>query len=322
LNLRADLLGGSTVGTIAFDRREGPWSFAWLGVNNLGDGGLRSWFNSDDLFAPSAANFTTLPLRLPDGTTHSVAEYRDIVHDPNTGDLWVGTGQGLFQYDRDRLQILRLIGVKELGSPGLLSLDVRDLQLDDLGNLWIGTDKGLNRIRVADSLLTVDAFTTREIIDQLNAGAGGALLYVPARSLAPLPDPHVNSLAYDGTGRLLYVGTDAGVATVDVVALDVRPVMPIERAVVYPNPVRALTDDAAVYLGEVTLPATVVVYNLEGEIVSEKRVTFPGTVAWDLKIVVNSGAGGSRFFPATSGIYLVRVSNAAGTKVAPLVVIR
>jgi hypothetical protein len=61
---------------------------------------------------------------------------------------------------------------------------------------------------------------------------------------------------------------------------------------------------------------------MEGEVVSEKRVTTPGEVAWDLKIVVNSGSGGSRFFPATSGVYLVRVANEAGTKVAPLVVIR
>ncbi len=324
LNLRANLIFGSTVGAIAFDRDSGIWSKSFLGVNNLGAGGLIEWLNSDDLFEPGTANFSVLPLRLPDGSTYSVSEYRDIAYDAANDDLWVGTLQGLFRYDvtSGGREILQVIGEKRIDAAGLLSLDVKDVLLDPFGNLWIGTNKGLNRIDTRDSLLTVDAFTTRETIDELNQGEGGAILYLPERSLAPLPDPRVNVLAFDAAASLLYIATEGGVATLDVAALDVRSLIPIERAVVYPNPIRALSDDAAVYLGDITLPAQVRVYNLEGEMVSEKLVTAPGVKAWDLRIIVNNSTSGVAFFEAASSVYLIHVTNDAGTKVTPLAVIR
>ncbi len=324
LNLRSNLIGGSSVGAIAFDRATGIWQYAWLGVNNLGEAGLVEWLNSDDLFEPGTANFSVLPLRLPNGSMYSVSEYRDIVYDAANDDLWVGTLQGLFRYDLTSggRRILQVIGEKTLGAAGLLSLDVKDLLLDPSGNLWIGTDKGLNRIDTRDSVLSVDAFTTRETIEELNQGAGGAILYLPERSLAPLPGPRVTALAFDAAASLLHIGTEAGVATLDVAALDVRSLIPIERAVVYPNPVRALKGDEAVYLGDVTLPAQVRVYNLEGEMVAEKLVTAPGVKAWDLRIIVNSSTSGVSFFEAASSVYLIHVSNDAGTKVTPLAVIR
>ena len=316
LNLRADLLGGSTVGAIAFDRTDGTWQRAYVGVDNLGAQGLREWRNSDDLFSPTQDNFSILSV-----APYNIAEYRDIVYDAGNDDLWVGTLQGLFRYDLQRRRVETLIGQKSLAADGLLSLDVRDLLLDPQGNLWIGTDKGLYRIDTRDSLMVVDAFTTREMLEALNQESGG-VLYLPERSLAPLPDARVNGLAFDAAVQHLHVGTEAGLATLDVTALDVRNVVPIDRAVVYPNPVRALSGDAAVYLGDVTVPAHVTVYSLEGEIVAEKVVTDASVPAWDLRIVVNSSSSGVQFFQAASGVYLVRVSNEAGTKVTPLAVIR
>ena len=322
LNLRSNLLGGSAVGAITFDRNDSIWQFAFVGVNNLGDEGLLEWINSDDLFNPAPANFSTLQLSFPNGDSYSVAEYHDIAYDAANRDLWVGTVQGLFRFDLASRHMERVIRVKTFTSDGLLGLNVSDLHLDSNGNLWIGTDKGLNRIDTRDSVLVVDAFTTREMIDALNQEGQGAILYLPEQSLAPLPDPRVNALAFDTAAQLLHIGTEGGVATLDVAALDVRPLLPIEQAVVYPNPVRAASTEGAVYLGDVTLPATVTIYNLEGEVVSEKLVTAPGVPAWDLRIVVSSTTSGVQFFEATSGVYLVRVVNDAGTKVTPLAVIR
>ncbi|HZM17077.1 MAG TPA: two-component regulator propeller domain-containing protein [Candidatus Krumholzibacteria bacterium] len=321
LNLRSNLLGGSAVGAIAFDRDDSIWQFAYVGVNNLGNDGLREWINSDDLFNPNVNNFSTLELRFQN-SDYSVAEYHDIVYDSFNRDLWVGTVAGLFRFDLASRSMESVIGAKSFTADGLLSLNVSDLLLDPNGNLWIGTDKGLNRIDTRESALVIDAFTTRETIDALNQEGQGAILYLPEQSLAPLPDPHVTALAFDPAAQLLHIGTEAGVATLDVAALDVRPLLPIEQAVVYPNPVRAASTEGAVYLGDVTLPATVTIYNLEGEVVSEKLITTPGVPAWDLRIVVSSSTSGVQFFEATSGVYLVRVSNDAGTKVTPLAVIR
>jgi ligand-binding sensor domain-containing protein len=325
-NLRADVLGGSGVGGIAFNRASGPWSEAYVGVNHLGGAGLRRWRYStdDDIFNPSPlANLLPLPL-----DTLDVAEYHDIEYQAETGrlgDLWVGTDTGIFRYDLDTRSVTLQLGRKENARPGLLAPQVRDLLLDDRGNLWIATAAGLNRIHVRDSLLTVDAFSTRETIEALNASAGAevGILYLLDQTLAPLPSSDVRSLAYQPSVHTLHIGTAAGLASVDVERLDALTQVPIEKAHVYPNPVRALTaEDEKVFVANVSFPAHVTIYNLEGEIVSEKLLTAAGEEAWDLKVFIQQGGAQGAFLEAASGVYLVRVDTDTGTKVTPLVVIR
>ncbi|UCE03453.1 MAG: T9SS type A sorting domain-containing protein [Candidatus Latescibacterota bacterium] len=328
-NVRADLIGGSGVGALEFERRSGAWTFAWLGVNNRGDQGLIRWINSDDLFNPTSSNFTILPLtRLGGGGNLEVNSYRALAYDASRGELWAGTDNGIFRYDVGRGVVDLELRKKQDAAPGLLSPDVRDLLLDDRNNLWIATADGLNRIALpapaAKESLTVDAFSTREKIEELNAGVPieVGILYLLERTLAPLPGPEVGSLAYDASQDLLQIGTGSGLATLDVERLDARVSIPIERAVVFPNPVRAFDDPTEIFLADVSVPANVMIYNLEGELVHSTLITDLAVPVWDLRIFVNRSGQGSSFFNAASGIYMVRVENDTGTKVAPLVVIR
>jgi hypothetical protein len=62
----------------------------------------------------------------------------------------------------------------------------------------------------------VEAFSTAQRIDELNADSGFRLY--DDMDVAPLPAPEVTSLAYDPGGRLLHIGTERGLATLDVEA--------------------------------------------------------------------------------------------------------
>lgn len=315
--LRTDPLPGRTVGAIAFETGDGAWATAYLGFNTLSDQGLVRWRNSDDLFNPQAANFTTLRLG-----NHAINEYRDMEFHAETGHLWIGTDAGLVQYDTDSRTVLSEIGQKSDLEDGLLSTDVQDVLIDDRDNLWIATANGLNRIVLGDTSQVIDAFTTREKIAELNESIVGA--YLLENTLAPLPAPKVGALSYDESRGLLHIGTEGGLATVDVDVVERGGGVPVGQAVVYPNPVRVFGDDdpnGRIFVGNVTTPATVTVYNLEGEIVSVNQLMDLGQVAWNLQIFVTN-KGITTAFDATSGVYLVRIESEDGVTVTPLVVIR
>ena len=326
-------LGGSSVLALAFDRLNGPWSRGYVGVDNLGSNSLKEWIPSGQLFEPdppSAANFRTLRL----GKT--VNAYRDMVYVAGQRPvLWIATNEELLEYDVARQDTLFTLGAKTGARPGLLSLDIKDLQLDDLGNLWIATVMGLNRIRLAGRVpggpVNVEALTTREAIQELNAASpsGVGRLYDPERTLAPLPSEKVLCLAYDAGRSRLYIGTDAGLAVADVRALAATRSLPVEEAFLFPNPVRVDIGQREVYLGRVSEPARVTVYNLEGQVVFEKTAVVarkPGDtgsasgddVAWDMGTM--GGLEGR--FEVTSGVYMVRITTSVGSVMRTLVVIR
>jgi ligand-binding sensor domain-containing protein len=321
-NLRDDLLGSTTVGAIAFDKQSGAWDKAWLGMNNLGDRGLVLWRRSGQLFDPGPTNFRTLPLE-----ETSITAYRDMVFHARHQHLWIGTDAGLIQYDTVDEIVLRTFGQRSTEAIGLLSPKVTDLLLDDRDNLWIATASGLNRINVSQAkIVDVEAFSTAQRIDELNADSGFRLY--DDMDVAPLPAPEVTSLAYDPGGRLLHIGTERGLATLDVEAFASGPVIPIEQALVFPNPVRPLSEDpldptARISVYNVTTPAQVTIYNLEGQIVATKevneRTTEEGVEVWNLKIETGTA---NKAFDATSGVYFVRIDSPTGSTVTPIVVIR
>lgn len=325
-NLRSDLLGGSVVGAIAFETLSGAWEKAWLGINSRADQGLLLWRRSGQLFDPGPTNFRTLPLG-----EQSINAYRDLAFDARHQQLWIGTDAGLVQYDELRERVIRTFVKLSADEPvGLLSSKVTDLLVDDRDNLWIGTENGLNRISLSQAqVVQVEAFSTREKIEELNADFGAFGPY-DEMDRAPLPAPEVESLAYDAGRRLLHIGTRGGVATLDVEAFEAGPSIPIERAVVFPNPVRPLHPDAArdptarILVSNVTAPAQITIYNLEGQIVATKEVTETttdqeGVEVWDLKIATGTA---TQAFEATSGVYFVRIDSPTGSTVTPIVVIR
>lgn len=326
LNLRATLLGtgGSSIGALAFDSASGPWQRAYLGANGVGSNGLKQWFRSGQLFPPGPlpgpTNFT--PLALPDSI--DVGEYRDIVVVPGTRTLWVGTDNGVFEYDASRQQVVTLLRTRVDARPGLLSADIKDLQLDKLGNLWVASVKGVNRLRLADravtAALTIDAFTTIETIRELNASSSAGQIYDPRRALAPLPDAKASALAYDSVRDRLYIGTGSGIAVADVGTLSRTTVLPLSKATLYPNPVRFDAGHHEVRLANVSEPATITIYNLEGEEVCTVTDREAGDIVWSLGTPSCLESEGN--FRVASGAYLVRITTASGTTLRTLVVVR
>jgi ligand-binding sensor domain-containing protein len=318
-NIRAAVLGGNGIGALAFATTSGAWSQAYVGINNLGTNGLKRWTLSEeeDIYTPGTANFTSLALP----ASMSVSEYRDIVVVPGANLLWVATGAGIFEYDLLRGQVRRTLGKKFDAKPGLLSPDVRDLELDDAGNLWIATTHGLNRIVVAGldagETVVVNSFTTIEAIRELNASSSFGQLYDARRDLAPLPTADTQALAYDAARKRLHVGTAGGLASIDVLEFQRRPTIQVSDAVLYPNPVRIDAGHEEVRIARLGEPAVVTILTLEGEEVCRIDVE-DGDVVWDLR--VPSCLGGT--FRATSGTYLVRIATATASVVRPLVVIR
>jgi ligand-binding sensor domain-containing protein len=331
VNIRSNLLDGASVGALAFDRADGEWQFAYVGMNNRGRQGLLRWTNSNDIFMPADANFTVRNL------SEDVNEYRDIIVDSRAGrnHLWVASGEGLFQYDLLTQTIVRNIGVKLTAAPGLLSPDIRDLHLDEFGSLWIATTRGVNRIQLdalaGTGILGIDAYSTRETIAELNsANPAIGRLYDPLIAVKPLPSASTISLAYDRPRRELLIGTERGLAIVDVTNVGIQPTTPVDKAFAFPNPLRVLDGHEVMYIGGINEDqhATVRIYNLEGELVFDRKDVKPlepgkaptfANEAWDLKTLGSTADG---FFAATSGVYLVRIETSQGTKVTNITVIR
>ena len=322
--IREDTLGGRAVGALAFDTETGPWARAYVGLNGLGTHGLLQWIRSGQLLPPGPLpgpqNFSELSL--PDSL--SVSEFRDLAVQPGTRTVWVGTDNGVLEYDAVNRLVLTVLRAKNSARPGLLSGDVKDLQFDRFGNLWVATVKGLNRLRLdqraTSPVLVIEAFTTIEAIRERNAASSVGQLYDPRRALAPLPAPKVNALAYDTARDRLYCGTEGGVAVIDVAGLSRRTVIPVDQAVLYPNPVRADAGHHEVRITKLSEPATVTIYTLEGNEVCSATDREDGDVVWTLGTPSCLDSEGN--FLAASGAYLVRITTRSGSTLRTLVVIR
>ena len=322
-NIRADVLGGNGVGALAFATLSGAWSQAFVGINNQRNQGLKRWRLSDQndvegVFEPNTGNFTVMTLP----SSIDVSGYRDIAVVPGQDLIWVATDNGIFEYDTQRSELRRRrYGIKVDAKAGLLSPDVRDLEIDDAGNLWIATALGLNRIVIAGLTLAdsvvIDAFTTIEAIRERNASSRFGQLYNAARDQAPILHADVHALGYDRTLKRLYVGTVGGLASVDVLEFQRRAASSVTDAIVYPNPVRLDAGHEEVRIARLGEPATVAILTMEGEEVCRIDVE-DGDVVWDLH--APSCLGGT--LRATSGMYFVRITTASGSVVRPLVVIR
>jgi hypothetical protein len=90
--------------------------------------------------------------------------------------------------------------------------------------------------------------------------------------------------------------------------------MPLSQMILYPNPVHGDRGDSELRIARISGPVAVYVYNLEGELVHEGRDVHEGEVAWDL-LTLNG-------FKATSGIYLVRVTNGRHSEYRKIAVIK
>jgi hypothetical protein len=217
------------------------------------------------------------------------------------GAVWTGTAGGLVRYLNG---VIDSITVKTTsGGRGLLGPNVNDLQFDGLGNLWVATDQGLNKIDPAGA---ISAFTT--------AQAWQSDLY-PSSVISPLPAAVCKALAFDAATNTMWIGTDNGLARLDVSA-PAAVTTPLSRLILYPNPIYVARGDNELHIARISGPVTVRVFTVEGGLVHEASGVTDGGVAWDLFPLTSNS------FPARSGIYIVRVSNGRQSEVRKVAVVR
>ncbi len=220
------------------------------------------------------------------------------------GSLWIGTSGGLIRRLGDG-SVDSLKAKTGYFDEGLVGMLVYDLELDARGNLWVATNQGLNRINTDGE---VDrAYTTASLWEERFQ------FVYPNDVISPLPDHVCKSLAYDESTDMLWIGTDDGLARLDVSPESVVEV-PLEQAILYPNPVCLQRGDESLRISRISGSVDISVYNLEGELVHQAEGVTEGGEAWDLQSLNG--------YKVMAGIYIVRITGAGSSEMRKVAVIK
>ncbi len=221
------------------------------------------------------------------------------VDNGSDGAVCAGTAGGLMRWKAGAIDSFKIKTTH--GETGLIGAAVYDLEFDGAGNLWVGTEQGLNKI-TPDG--TIEAFTSAE--------AWKGELY-PSSIITPLPSPVCGKLACDKAANVLWIGTSNGLARFDVTpAAEVTE--PLSEMILYPNPVHISRGDAEVKISKISNPVSIRIYTIEGELVHRVDGVVDGGRAWDL-LTLNG-------FKARSGIYVVKVSDGRSSETRKIAIIR
>jgi ligand-binding sensor domain-containing protein len=233
----------------------------------------------------------------------------------NRNQLWIGTFRGLrvlyntsnfFTDDSVRVEeiIIEEDGIaKEL----LFQQGVTDIKVDGANNKWIGTsDSGLFYFS-PDGQNTIFHFTKEN---------------------SPLPSSSIRDLSIDGNNGIVYIATDKGLVSFR--SGSSSPIENLEKAYVYPNPVRPGFNmvDKKITIKDISENVNIKITDIEGNLVAEAQSKINqryggynleidgGTAYWNGKNLANT--------IVASGVYLVMLSDldTFETKVIKLMVVR
>ena len=195
--------------------------------------------------------------------------------------LYIGTPEGLFRaryrYERASESLEIVSWRSYTRAHGLLSPVVTDIELDNRGSIWVGTEGGLSRLDGSGRL--VDTYTTGN---------------------SRLVDDRVLSLRFDEAGGHLWIGTRDGLGRLRLAAGRGEP---DEEVRIYPNPFVSGGQARATFQG---LPpgARIDLFTAGGLLVRSLEADLGGTVLWDGK-----NAGGSAVAP---GVYYYALAPGGG----------
>ncbi len=171
---------------------EDPSGDLWIATK----GGLARWRRQNDDFVRYSHD--------PDDPKSLAGDYIHTLLLADDNKLWVGTYKaGLDLFDPQTETFEHLHSGPNLRTD-LISDEVRALTRDHLGNLWIGTTGGLDRLDVQTGLLT----HFQQPLSELADGAGSADDDTPQKS-SGLRDNRVQALLEDSQQRL-WIGTYGG----------------------------------------------------------------------------------------------------------------
>ena len=239
------------------------------------------------------------------------------------GSIWVG-GNGVVRFTYDPYQ--HLVEVQEhfgeKASPfseGLITGNVADLAVDAFGHLWTATRAGLNRGITREGVTTFEAWF--DLGNYLSSSTYGSL-YSPT-SIVALPGGTYQKITADPTGHKLLLSSDRGAVLLEPGNPAVGPAEgDLATAYLYPNPFKPAQGDGLLKLGGLDAdatsgrPATVEVYNLDGQVVFKSNYVSAEVGFWDGKNVSLERNN------VTTGIYLVRISYEGGMAVRSLAILR
>ena len=209
------------------------------------------------------------------------------------------------------------------------------LAVDNRGEIWVGTNKGLNIIQNTDNPTsqitrsyglaqqTVNAI----VVDPLNqkwVGTNQGLFLMSQDGIqilehyntenSPLPTDQILSLAIDANLGILYIGTDYGMTSLTTDA--VQPVESFSELFVYPNPlIIGNGTDVRLTIDGLIRDSEVKILSIDGNLISEFVTSGGRMTIWDGK------DKNGKYVP--SGIYIIiaydeEANNVAKAKVAVL----
>ncbi len=184
---------------------------------------------------------------------------------------------------------------------GLNSDEVGAIAVDNRGELWIGTDKGMNILANPGSPQSkiTNVFTLRQqsitaiAVDPINnkwVGThqgvfvinpdGTQLIAQYDSKNSPLPSDDIKSIAIDKKSGLVYIGTSFGLSTLT--TYSVEPKQDFDEILVYPNPFK-LDKHSSITIDGLVKNSSIKILSVSGKLI--KTIISPGgrLAFWDGK---------------------------------------
>ncbi len=213
-----------------------------------------------------------------DGATNQRVQSIVVDHE---GDIWMGTGVGITIINEPLNPKQRISKVFDFS---VRDLFINCIAVDPLNNKWIGTSRGV-------FVLSPDG--TQSLRQYTVENTGGKLV-----------DDNVFSIAVDGKNGKVYFGTDKGLSSLEIEAINAQPrFSAIELS---PNPVY-LPGQSVVEIRGLVDESTVKVMALNGKVIRQFPAQGGGRAFWDCK------DGEGRY--VASGVYLIVAHNRIGDQV-------
>ncbi len=195
-------------------------------------------------------------------------------------------------------------------SNNLLSDLITALAIDARGNLWVGTNIGVNvipsvdvrtdqtKIKVTKNLgfaLTNQTVTciTVDPLDQKWIGTKQGVFVLSSDGIqlvndkpyttknSPLPSDDIKSIAFDAKNGIAYIGTDYGLAALQTASI--QPLQSFSEVFVYPNPFVLSNDAASLTIEGLIKNSSIRIFNINGNLIRDFKSPGGKIAFWDGK---------------------------------------
>ena len=280
----------------------------------------------------------------------------------NDNTKWIGSyGKGLIAFNENNgNKLIKNIVSEEENMPTEL---ITALALDKRNQLWIGTFKGLRvlfntsnfftdeNVRAEEIIILEDGVAKELLFEQqitdikvdgsnnkwIGTGNSGLFYFSSdgqetifhfTKDNSPLPSNLINDISIDDQNGIVYIATGKGLVSFR--AGGSSPNLDLEKAFVYPNPVRPRFDivEKKVKIKDISENVNIKITDIEGNLVAEAQSRTNqryngynleidgGTAFWNGKNLANN--------VVASGVYLIMISDldTFETKVLKLMVVR